>query len=43
MEVRQPKFTAGTAPTKRRCAQANEQALVDLVEGYYYDLLVQIF
>ena len=35
MEVRQAKFTAGAAPTKRRSAQANEQALVNLVASYY--------
>ena len=30
MEVRQAKFTAGAAPTKRRSAQPNEQALTNL-------------
>ena len=35
MEVRQAKFTAGAAPTKRRSAQANEQVLWNLVTSYY--------
>ena len=35
VEVRQAKFTAGAAPTKRSSAQANEQALVNLVASYY--------
>ena len=35
MKVRQAKFTAGAAPTKRRSAQANEQALRNLVTSYY--------
>ena len=35
MEVRQAKFTAGAAPTKRRSVQANEQALRNLVTSHY--------
>ena len=35
VEVRQAKSTAEAAPTKRRSAQANEQALRNLVTSYY--------
>ena len=35
MEVRQARFLAGDAPTKRKRSQASEQALIDLVLHYF--------
>ena len=36
VELRQAKYTAGSRPTKRKAAQANEQALRDLVGSYLH-------
>ena len=41
VEVRQAKFIAGAPPTKRKRAQASEQALVNLVAGYYHRTRVE--
>ena len=35
VEVRQARFLAGNAPTKRKRCQASEQALIDLVLHYF--------
>ena len=35
VEVRQARFIAGNAPTKRKRSQASEQALIDLVLHYF--------